>query len=334
MKMAFKKFLFISFLILLLAPSGRATEAVFEVCPPENAVGEGELFSVTVALSENPGFATISFTLPYDRHLMECTHIKTGMLLDAGMSVVNPVAPGGALVSAISLNPISGNGILAEFYFRTRISMDFFPFFLTNVIITDFDGNAFPCTIPSLFTDIGGHWAEASIIMAVQRGIFRGFPNQTFRPDVALTRAEYVTALWNIAGSPDVKRKTPFSDIAAQSEASRKAIEWAYASGYISGSTSTTFSPDGGLTRQAAMKILFEFHGGKNGIEFLLSDFIASAFVDSDKISAWARPAMNWAIYNELLRGDSSAALNPGGAITRSQGAVILDRYLEKYESR
>ncbi|MEA4824311.1 MAG: S-layer homology domain-containing protein, partial [Clostridiaceae bacterium] len=46
-----------------------------------------------------------------------------------------------------------------------------------------------------VFTDINGHWAEASILLAASNGWITGYENGTFRPNLAITRAETVTMI-------------------------------------------------------------------------------------------------------------------------------------------
>ena len=51
------------------------------------------------------------------------------------------------------------------------------------------------------FIDIQGHWAESDINLAFQKGLVKGFPDETFRPDEKPTRAEMTTmilTLYNI----------------------------------------------------------------------------------------------------------------------------------------
>ncbi|QGP93641.1 N-acetylmuramoyl-L-alanine amidase [Neomoorella glycerini] len=46
--------------------------------------------------------------------------------------------------------------------------------------------------------DIRGHWAEAAIRQVMAAGIMSGYPDGTFRPDQAATRAEVAVALANL----------------------------------------------------------------------------------------------------------------------------------------
>jgi len=43
------------------------------------------------------------------------------------------------------------------------------------------------------FKDIGSHWAKQEIEFITDKGIMNGYPDGTFQPDKALTRAEYAT---------------------------------------------------------------------------------------------------------------------------------------------
>ena len=45
------------------------------------------------------------------------------------------------------------------------------------------------------FADVKGHWAEAAIAQAYGNGRIAGYPDNTFRPNNNITRAEAVTVL-------------------------------------------------------------------------------------------------------------------------------------------
>lgn len=45
------------------------------------------------------------------------------------------------------------------------------------------------------FTDVQNHWAASSIAILAQTGIVNGYPDNTFRPDEVVTRAELVTMM-------------------------------------------------------------------------------------------------------------------------------------------
>ncbi|MBQ9522177.1 MAG: S-layer homology domain-containing protein [Oscillospiraceae bacterium] len=185
---------------------------------------------------------------------------------------------------------------------------------------------------PPPFSDIAGTWAERYIRTAAERNLFQGYPDGTFRPDNRLTRAQFVMVLWNLAGRPMVSDTTPFADMEGQIENFRNAVAWAYAKGYVSGTSPDTFSPGEPLTRQAAVKILFAYHGSVSGTEIMMTGIYDGIFSDSGRLSAWARDAMYWAVYQKIISGTSPTTLEPGGAVTRAQLAAIMVRYVERFQ--
>ncbi len=185
--------------------------------------------------------------------------------------------------------------------------------------------------VKSVFPDAKGHWAEEFITEAVELGLFKGNADGTFNPDANVTRAQFVTTLWRMAGTPDASKEYPFKDIEDQIPEFKSAIAWAYANGYISGVSETVFDPNGTLTREAGMKILHYYSGGKSGMELYLQAIYDAAFEDSSRISQWAKNSVYWGIYNKMIAGTSETTLNPQGTATRAQLAKILMNYLNIY---
>lgn len=186
-------------------------------------------------------------------------------------------------------------------------------------------------TAPS-FSDIAGHWGEASILEAARRGLFNGYPDGRFGPNDNVTRAQFVTVLYRMSGSPETAAATPFEDIGTLSAEFRSAIAWAYEKGYVNGKADTVFDPSGQITRQEALKILFYYAGGQSGMELMLTSTYDNAFSDSDSIAAWAKPAMYWGVYKGIISGTSEDTLSPQGTATRAQLARILVNYLDKIQ--
>ena len=53
-----------------------------------------------------------------------------------------------------------------------------------------------------------------------------------------------------------------------------------------------------------------------------------SAYRDADAVTAFAEPAVRWAVARGLLRGTGGGALEPEGGLTRAQWAAVLHRWL------
>ncbi len=183
--------------------------------------------------------------------------------------------------------------------------------------------------IPS-FTDIDDHPYKENIVRSAALGLFLGYPDGTFRPDENVTRAQFVTVLWRMAGKPYPSRACPFGDVAGDAWY-YDAVAWAYEAGFISGRSRDVFDPQGNITRQEATKILFAFSGGVSGTEMLFASVYDGSFSDSGKIAAWAKAAVYWGYYNGIIRENGSSELRPRDSATRAELADALVLYREKY---
>ena len=180
------------------------------------------------------------------------------------------------------------------------------------------------------FPDIAGHWGAAYIAKAAELGLFTGFEDGSFRPDGTVTRGQFVTALWRMAGKPATAVRCPFADVPAGAWYA-DSVGWAFEKGYVNGRSDTVFDPDGTISRQEAMKILFCFAGGSGGMEILFTDIYDNDFADSGEIAAWAKPAMYWGYYNGIIRGKTATTLCPTETATRAELAKILVVYAETF---
>ena len=183
---------------------------------------------------------------------------------------------------------------------------------------------------PVGFSDIAGHWGEEAILRATELGLFKGYPDGRFGPNDNVTRAQFVTVLYRLSGSPEPKGESPFTDVAGQNEEFRRAIAWSYEQGYVKGKGDNRFDPAGTLTRQEAMTILFAYAGGQSGMETMFTGIYDDAYTDSASIADWAKAGMYWGVYKELIRGTSETTLSPRGSATRAQLAIILVNYVDK----
>jgi hypothetical protein len=339
-----------------------------EIRPPAAPVEAGQEFAVTVDFAGNPGILDMQFTLKFDKGRMECASAQTGALFSNVAAFINPADDTGAILVMASANPVKGDGSVGVYQFRAKERLSDFRFSIEEIAVSDGNGTALAVSVVTagasasggsvssqtpnsgtggasasggetaatptnapLFTDIAGLWAEEYIKAAAERNLFQGFSDGTFRPNNRLTRAQFMKALWSMAGRPEPPKESPFEDMSAQIEDFRKAVSWAYAKGYVNGTSAATFSPGEPLTRQAAVKILFAYNGGTRGPEALLTAVYDGQYTDSGKISSWAKPAMYWAVYQNILSGNTPTTLNPGGTVTRAQIAAIMVRYADRF---
>ena len=174
------------------------------------------------------------------------------------------------------------------------------------------------------FADTLGHWAVKYINDSVDLGLFRGDENGNFNPEQKITRAQFITVLWRMAGSPDMEATHSFDDVDGQSEEFQKAIAWGHAKGYVSGISETQFDPNGMLTREAGMKMLHYYAGGKVGQETMFYNIYDQLLKDSSEISDWAKKSVYWGIYYEMISGTDDFTISPKSPMTRAQMAKIM----------
>ena len=166
-------------------------------------------------------------------------------------------------------------------------------------------------------------WYRQYVEYMLEKGYMNGMSESTFAPNGNVTRAQLVTILYRIAGSPRTTgMKNPFEDVKAGTWYTN-AVIWAAENGIVNGVTATTFAPNNNITREQLATILYRYHGGLKTPNNHLG-----GFKDRDTISAYAKDAMNWAVGKGILNG-SNGLLTPSASATRVQTAAMLTRYLE-----
>lgn|GEM_PF-1393739 len=181
-----------------------------------------------------------------------------------------------------------------------------------------------------IFDDVAGNWAEDYILEAAERGIVKGDKGHYY-PNDNMTRAEFMMILWRVMGSPTPSKAASFTDLTQAWYL--EPIAWAEENGITNGTSPTTFDPQGNVTREQMMTILYRLAGSPTGMEIMWTSAYDSMLQDSASISSWAKNAVYWSIYNDILCGEQSVKLGssavPGAAATRSQIAVSIIRYLD-----
>lgn len=182
--------------------------------------------------------------------------------------------------------------------------------------------------IKTQFKDIDNHWAKEDIWEAVYRGLFKGVSDDTFAPNVALTRAQLVTVLYRMEGKPEAASQAGFQDL-KENAYYVDAVNWAAENGIVKGVDDKTFAPNVPVTREQFAAILYRYAGYK-GLD-VTAEGDLSAFADQDQVSSYARNAVTWAVSTGLIKGVSSDTLAPKASATRAQAAVILVRFQDAY---
>lgn len=159
-------------------------------------------------------------------------------------------------------------------------------------------------------------WYYDAVSYVAQNGLFDPQQDGNFGPQAPMTRLMLAEALYRLSGSPAVEGKGPFVDTTAPS------VVWAYNQGVVAGTSATTFSPKGTITREQIASMLYRYAAQSGQSSGQKGDL--SRFSDGASVASWAKDAMEWATGVTLISGTGTGALQPQDTASRSQVAQIL----------
>ena len=176
------------------------------------------------------------------------------------------------------------------------------------------------------FTDVStSDWFYDDVKFVYENGLFSGTDSRSFSPSASMTRAMLVTVLYRLEGEPAVAGRSSFADVRSGAYY-EKAVIWAAANGIVTGTSSTSFSPDAKITREQLAAILYRYAQYKK-LDTPASEKLNS-FSDAGEMSGYANAALGWAVAERLVNG-ASGKLMPKGYAARAQVAAIFHRFVE-----
>ncbi len=179
------------------------------------------------------------------------------------------------------------------------------------------------------FSDIQQHWATRSIQDMAAVGIFKGYPDGTFKPNQELTQAEALSLVMRIYNDED---PTPIDNDATLDEDEDLADvpEWV--------------RDNAGKANKKGIIKLNRFHSGVQASRAQTAVMIAKA-LELEPVDTSDMPFKDGlliskedvgyilALYEEgILSGDPNGNFNPNSSITRAEMATMLERLLNKSE--
>ena len=190
--------------------------------------------------------------------------------------------------------------------------------------------NENPGTGANPFTDVSEKdWFYGDVMFVYENGLMLGTSKTLFSPHGTATRGMMATILWRMEGSPVPKGKNSFTDVEA-GKWYADAITWTAENGIFAGYGKDKFGPDDPITREQLAAIFYRYADYK-GYDLTVKGNL-DKFKDADKITDYAKTAMQWAVGSGLVKGKSGNLLDPQGTATRAEIAAMLHRFIEKYE--
>ena len=266
----------------------------------------------TLALSGSPVF---------ENNISVDLALASGMTLtvDGPLALDKPLVVGTFALNedggeeAVITAGLPGNGSAEDFVYVTE----------DYEIVAGADGEAKAVYI-RYFPDVTStDWYAPGVAYAASKGIFEG-TDKGFEPDLLMTNAMAVQALWNHADKPAAGGTAlPYADAAADAWYA-DALRWAVETGVVDAEASG-FAPDAPITRERFVLLCYRYlQTLGEGFEGLWA--FPLDFTDADAVSSDAMEAVSWCVMNQILVGMGDGTLAPRGVLTRAQAATILMR--------
>jgi len=146
------------------------------------------------------------------------------------------------------------------------------------------------------FADVtADDWFYSDVEYALKNKLFQGTAEDTFSPELPMTRAMLVTVIYRMAGSPAVEAEGTFGDVAGDAYY-YDAVAWAAEKGVVTGVGDNLFAPDAFVTREQ-IAVILQRYLKYAGIELSTMQSYAG-FADEGDISDYAKDAVK--LMNEL----------------------------------
>ena len=153
-----------------------------------------------------------------------------------------------------------------------------------------------------------------------------------FSANTAMNRAMLMSVLHRLAGSAGTIAQVSCTDVPAGSWYAQ-AVVWGAAQGITSGKGGGLFDPDGLVTREQAVAMMYNYAVTYMGLSAGTGADL-SGHADLSRQSSWARPAMAWSRAAGLITGTTPTTLSPRETLTCGQACAILSRFLTNVVGR
>ncbi|MFD0714255.1 S-layer homology domain-containing protein [Paenibacillus sp. GCM10027626] len=179
------------------------------------------------------------------------------------------------------------------------------------------------------FKDMQGHWADEAVAGAVKLGIVKGFTDGTFRPNLQVTREQFVTMLARALQLPSASdsadgKADRFKDADRIAAWAKSSVAAAFEAKLVYGAADGTFGPDQAVTRVQ----LAVLAARAAGLDAAAAD--ALTFADAGQIPAWAKAEVASAAAAGLMQGKGAGRFDPLATATRAEAVKVIIAVLEK----
>ncbi len=169
-----------------------------------------------------------------------------------------------------------------------------------------------------------GNWFHDAVDYVTEKGYMNGMDATHFGPALTMNRAQFVTVLYRMAGEPEAAYDGRFVDVPA-GKWYTDAVAWAVKNGITTGATSTTFNPEGKLTRSELVVFMYRYAKVCGYDTSITADL--SGYTDAAEVLPFAVDGWKWAVSHGIISGMTADTLAPMEYTNRAQAAVIFQRF-------
>lgn len=183
----------------------------------------------------------------------------------------------------------------------------------------------------SRFSDVDHNaWYHRAIDFNIANKLMVGTSATTWSPNTSITRSQFLTVLYRLAGSPsgytlegktDAKPGMWFYDAAA----------WAYAMGITGGTSETEFSPNEGMTFQQLAVMIYRFCE-VYGIACPTAEIPTEYDVSS--VPGYASAAMQAVAQTGIFNLQGSTSISVNTVVTRAQTAQVMANICTQFNTQ
>ncbi|MBN3898767.1 MAG: S-layer homology domain-containing protein [Nostoc sp. NOS(2021)] len=181
---------------------------------------------------------------------------------------------------------------------------------------------------PIAFNDVPNNfWGRRFIDVLSSRGILKGFPDYSFRPNQPVNRAEFAAILQKAFDQEPSKTAIAFQDVSAKFWAT-PAIDQAISAGFLKGYPKKTFKPQQNISR---VQVLVALVSGLNLKAPTSPNQILSVYKDAKDIPTYATNKIATATTNGLVVNyPNPQILDPNKVASRAEVAAMIHQALVK----
>lgn len=177
------------------------------------------------------------------------------------------------------------------------------------------------------FSDINNHWAKEYIKKLFNEKVVSGYPDNTIRPDISITREEAITIIVKALGyepvaNPDLK----FKDTASIGDWAKGYIAIGVEKGIIKGFDDNTFRGSKKCSRSEFVTMLLR------AMDLSGENTNVLTFDDTEDIPQWAFTYIEKAVSMGIIKGYPDNTVKPIKDVTRAEAFTMLAKSVYEME--